>query len=359
MDAKPSAPENPPLPSLPSPPWRREGLVLGIALTEHCNLRCPHCIRDDVTTVRSLDAPLVLRTIDEARALTTGPLVVSYTGGEPLLHPDFAMLVDAMAQRGVSWRLTTNGWHYKRLAALVERHPANLVRLSLSGATRATHDHDRGRGSFDRVLQSLALLTSRRIPAGFTLVLDRRSIGELQEAYALATALGVTRLHYILPQPVPGSVARDSDIPPGEWRDIRTTVQALARQSSGTVVQLDYGYPFDGDEITCDSLAGRRVYVDARGQLSTCCQLSEYGTVESDVIGSLHDGGLAYWLPELERRRHELATLQCKRHDPTDPLDPFPCMRCARATGKLEWLRAFPGTPWQQAAWPHALQATT
>ena len=325
-----------------------------MALTEHCNLRCPHCIRDDVTTVRSLDLPLILRTIDEARALVEGPFAVSFTGGEPLLHPDFAALVDALAQRGVAWRMASNGWHVKRLAALVERHPAQLVRLSLSGATRATHDHDRGRGSFDRVLQSLAVLTSRRVPAALSLVLDRRTIGELHEAFALATALGVVSLSYILPQPVPGSVVRDSDIPPQEWRGIRDTVRALADNAGATLVKVEYGYPFDGDETPCDALAGTRVYIDARGRLSTCCQLSEYGTEETDVVGSLHDAPFAAWVPELERRRLELAERQRKRFDPHDPLDPFPCMRCARSTGKLAWLRSFPGTPWQQAAWPAA-----
>src|SRR2546428_8041888 len=44
-------------------------MLLGFALTEHCNLRCPHCIRDDVTTVRSLDAALVESVLDQAIAL--------------------------------------------------------------------------------------------------------------------------------------------------------------------------------------------------------------------------------------------------------------------------------------------------
>ena len=38
-------------------------MLLGFAITEHCNLRCPHCIRDDVTTVRSLEPALVERTV--------------------------------------------------------------------------------------------------------------------------------------------------------------------------------------------------------------------------------------------------------------------------------------------------------
>src|SRR2546422_679317 len=54
-------------------------MLLGFALTEHCNLRCPHCIRDDVTTVRSLDAALVESVLDQAIALY-GSVTASFTG---------------------------------------------------------------------------------------------------------------------------------------------------------------------------------------------------------------------------------------------------------------------------------------
>src|SRR6266516_5892165 len=78
-------------------------MLLGFALTEHCNLRCPHCIRDDVTTVRSLDAALVESVLDQAIALY-GSVTASFTGGEPLLHPDIARIVAACAARRVPAR---------------------------------------------------------------------------------------------------------------------------------------------------------------------------------------------------------------------------------------------------------------
>src|SRR6266705_683363 len=76
-------------------------MLLGFALTEHCNLRCPHCIRDDVTTVRSLDAALIESVLDQALDLY-GAVTASFTGGEPLLHPDFHRIVAACAARQVS-----------------------------------------------------------------------------------------------------------------------------------------------------------------------------------------------------------------------------------------------------------------
>lgn len=325
-------------------------IVLGFALTEHCNLRCPHCIRDDVTTVRSLAADTVLRVVDEAQALL-GPLIVSLTGGEPLLHPEFDGLIDALYQRGVPWRMVSNGWHLRRIMPLVDRSPPQYIRLSLSGASRETHDHDRGRGSFDRVLLGLALLTSRRIPTALSLVIDRRNRHELLTAVDLAESLGAMRLHLILPQPVPGSVARDSDLPPEEWLPVRREVTALAAAPGRrTAIQLDYGAPFDGPESLCETFLGQRIYIDAKGQLSTCCQLSEYGFTPTDVVADLTETSFGDALPAYRARLEALRAAQAPRDNDADGLAPFPCLRCARASGKLKWLDAYPGTAWQIAA---------
>ncbi|HYL57032.1 MAG TPA: radical SAM protein, partial [Gemmatimonadales bacterium] len=262
-------------------------MLLGLALTEHCNLRCPHCIRDDVTTVRSLDAALIESVLDQALALYGGgggSVTASFTGGEPLLHPEFHRIVVACATRSVPYRFVSNGWHVKRLMPLFDRHPPEAVRLSLSGATETVHDAERGRGSFRRVLIAVALFTSRRIPTALSIVVDRRDRHQLREAVDLAEGLGCIRLHVILPQPVPGSIARDSDLPPDEWMSVRHETEAIAREPGRrTVVALDYGAPFDGPETACDTFALRRIYVDTRGRVCTCCQLSQYGGNEAEV----------------------------------------------------------------------------
>src|SRR6266480_6111562 len=78
-------------------------MLLGFALTQHCNLRCPHCIRDDVTSVHSLDPGLIDAVVEDALALF-GDVTVSLTGGEPLLHPEFDCIIERLAQRRVPYR---------------------------------------------------------------------------------------------------------------------------------------------------------------------------------------------------------------------------------------------------------------
>lgn len=326
-------------------------VLLGFAITEHCNLRCPHCIRDDVTTVRNLDTRVLFATVDGAASLFS-EVAVSMTGGEPTLHPQWEEIVAGLHARGVPYRFVSNGWHMRRLMPLIDRYPPAYVRLSLSGADEAVHDEERGRGSFRRVLMAVALLTSRGIPAQLGLVVDRRDRHQLREAADLAESLGCVALHFTLAQPVGGSAARDTDLAPHEWYGARDEILALGRESGRrTAIWLDYGAPFDGSEPACDTFEGRRVYVDARGRLSLCCQLSEYGFNEADVVADLNHASFAqvygHYLAELAAQRE-----RSQPRGADDPIGAFPCIRCARALGKMQWIRAHPGSPWHAAADP-------
>jgi MoaA/NifB/PqqE/SkfB family radical SAM enzyme len=328
-------------------------MLLGFAITEHCNLRCPHCIRDDVTTVRNLDHGLMMRTVDQARLLWD-QVTVSMTGGEPTIHPQWERIVASLHERGVPYCFVSNGWHMRRLMPGLDRHPPAAVRLSLSGADEAVHDAERGRGSFRRVLLAVALLTSRGIPAQLGFVVDRRDRHQLRQAADLAEALGCPSIHFALAQPVPGSAARDSDLSPREWYGARDEVLALWAEGRRTAVYLDYGAPFDGAEPACDTFEHGRVYVDARGRLSLCCQLSEYGENQADVVADLNHTGLLEAWPRYTARLRRLRDASQALAARGGELAPFPCIRCARALGKMEWIRQYPGSPWHGAAGPEA-----
>jgi len=322
-------------------------VLLGVALTQHCNLRCPHCIRDDVATVRSLDPDLVLRLADEATGLF-GDVAMSFTGGEPTLHARWEEIVGGLARRGVAYRFVSNGWHMRRLMPSIDRFPPAYVRLSLSGASAEVHDAERGRDSFRRVLIAVMLLTSRQIPTALSIVIDRRDRHEVRAAADLAESLGCVRLHYILPQPVPGSIARDTDLAPHEWAGVQREVRDLAREADRrTSIQLDYGAPaLPGDESPlCDTMALSRIYVDAHGRVSLCCQLSEYGFNESDVVGDLQRESLsdvwARYRGGVDALRRDSAAERF-----AGPLGAFPCLRCAHTLGKLQWLADSRSTAW-------------
>lgn len=316
-------------------------MQLGFALTQHCNLRCAHCIRDDVTTVQSLSYDLVVSILAQARAMF-GPLSVSFTGGEPLLHPDFGRLVDLLAAEGHPYRFVSNGWHLARVLPHLERHRPTAVRLSLSGATSDIHDEERGRDSFRRLLLGAAILTSRAIPTHLSLVIDARTRHQLAATANLAESLGAHELHYILPQPVGASVVRGSDLPLEDWDSIRDEIEAIARESREHVrIVLDYGFPFPDAETPCGTKAMTRLYVDAWGRLATCCQLSDYGFNENEVVADLHHIAFEDAFAKFQSRVAGLVVASAPRSSAL--AERFPCMRCARANGKLDWLKGSEG----------------
>ena len=320
-------------------------MLLGFAVTQHCNLRCPHCIRDDVTTVRSLDADFVLSVTDQARELF-GDVTTSLTGGEPLLHPQFGALIDGFAARAVPYRFVSNGWHMKRVLPLLDRYPPLAVRLSLSGADELVHDAERGRGSFRRVLLAVALLTSRQTPTWLSIIIDRRTRHQVRAAADLAEWLGCSGLQFTLPQPVPGSVVRDTDLPPDEWWGVSEEVAQLAAEPGRrTLLEMSYGHP--AEQKACTTFDFSRVYVDAFGRLSLCCQLSDYGSNEADVVADLRTTPLREaWPMYLERLAALRTDADRVKHDANDSVAAFPCLRCARACGKLDWLKRFPQSEW-------------
>ena len=323
-------------------------MEIGFALTQHCNLRCPHCIRDDVTTVQSLSLEILGSILTQSRALF-GAHSVSFTGGEPLLHPEFGRVVDLLAEHGHPYRFVSNGWHLTRTLRHLDRHAPSAVRLSLSGATAEVHDAERGRGSFHRVLLASGVLTSRGIPTHLSLVIDARTRAQLRDAADLAESIGAHELHYILPQPVAASVMRDSDLALEEWDEVRREVDALAAEGRAHVrIVRDYGFPADGAERPCTTKARTRLFVDAWGRLVSCCQLSDYGFNDAEVVTDLHVTPLADALGAFHEHVDRLIEASAPRSDAL--AERFPCMRCARANGKLGWLRGHARSPWAPLA---------
>ena len=75
---------------------------------------------------------------------------------------------------------------------------------------------------------------------------------------------------------------------------MRHETKGIAReQGRRTAVALDYGAPFDGPESPCETFALKRIYVDARGSVCTCCQLSQYGGNGTEVVADLQVESLA------------------------------------------------------------------
>ena len=153
--------------------WRRKGprlVRLDVELTERCNNDCIHCYinlpaNDEKARVRELSAAEIKRILGEAADL--GCLTVRFTGGEPLLRPDFEEIYLAARNLGMGAVLFTNACLLNpKLADLLKRvPPLRRIEVSVYGMTRASYERvSRAKGSFKAAWRGIRLLQERGIP---------------------------------------------------------------------------------------------------------------------------------------------------------------------------------------------------
>lgn len=143
---------------------------IDIELTERCNNACIHCYinrpeNDREAQAREMETHFVLDLLAQAAEL--GCLTVRFTGGEPLLRPDFAELYLAARRLGMRVLLFTN-------ARLITPELANLfaqvppgrdIEITVYGMHAASYDALAGiRGAYEEFRVGVDLLLEKGIP---------------------------------------------------------------------------------------------------------------------------------------------------------------------------------------------------
>ena len=114
-------------------------LYVAWQITNECNLACLHCIEESgpgKAFKDELDREGALAVVDQLMDHEVPYL--SFSGGEPMLHPHFFEMVERVTSRGSQLKIETNG-HYltpencARLKAL----EVKAVQVSLDGASSA------------------------------------------------------------------------------------------------------------------------------------------------------------------------------------------------------------------------------
>ena len=180
---------------------------LYVYLTKGCNQRCRHCWlapehdpRGDAHPVLPVD--LLADVLRQARAL--GLTTVKLTGGEPLLHPRIADILDLIRENDLRLNVETNGQLCSEaLVDRIARFPQKHVAVSLDGADAATHDELRGvAGSFARAVAAAKRLAAADIPLQIVTALWRAIVGQLPALVDLAGSLGASSLKINPVQPI-------------------------------------------------------------------------------------------------------------------------------------------------------------
>ncbi|TMR11261.1 radical SAM protein [Nonomuraea turkmeniaca] len=175
----------------PHPEHLTGPLAVHLEIVASCNLTCTHCFAGDLPR---RERRLTLDELDRlfADMAAVGAFRLGLTGGEPLLRKDLFDIIDLATGHGLHPCVTTNGLLIdKDVARAFGERDLVWLNVSLEGATAESNDRVRGAGTFERVLDRLAVLREHaRFTLAFTIM--STNAGEVEECAALAERVGAS-----------------------------------------------------------------------------------------------------------------------------------------------------------------------
>jgi MoaA/NifB/PqqE/SkfB family radical SAM enzyme len=154
-------------------------LIMGVGLTTRCNLHCKHCFVN--CSGNDLNISTFAKIVSFAKAYNCSHL--SFTGGEPTLHPKFSEIMEMLAENDLKFTMVTNGWNFLDFYQNMKPYLTNIKKLdfSLDGSTSEIHDLNRTNGSYERVVQAIGICKYKGIPFGLRTAITKRNMHQLEE----------------------------------------------------------------------------------------------------------------------------------------------------------------------------------
>ena len=167
-------------------------LTIHLSITRECDLACRHCFAA-LEMADAHEQPLNFAELDTlfADAASLGCMRVALTGGEPLNRPDIFKIMDMVSDHGLDVCITSNGTRIdQKITEELNRRPFGWINISLEGATAATNDAIRGKGSFELVVGKLKKHFRHRLTFGLSITLNKLNMHEVELFPQLARKVG-------------------------------------------------------------------------------------------------------------------------------------------------------------------------
>jgi len=164
---------------------------MDIALSEYCNLTCQMCRRPSEALF--MEEEVCKKAISEAAEI--GIHTISFSGGEPFVHPAIYRLLEHAFSLGVKIQMVSNGTLIKR-ERLDFLEQLDCLTISVDG-TEEVHDHIRQKkGTWARTMKTLGWLTESKIQWGTNTVMQRDNANVLYDSFKHIQNLGKKKYAY-------------------------------------------------------------------------------------------------------------------------------------------------------------------
>lgn len=308
-----------------------------IELTNRCNLSCQHCFDDRHSAGGDLKVALIEKILKSAR--TYGIDHISFTGGEPTLHPEFREILKMVSEGGYKFGFVTNSWNFTEIYEHILPYRKNLsvITFSLDGAREDTHDRIRRKGSYRKVMKAVSICMLKEIPFTINTVMTSINRGELKEMAELAQKLGSRGLRFGYLIPTPHNKTQALELTHDEQKQGESVIKELQKTCSMPILMAPGHYTTT--LLPCSVLQMKEFNIDWRGNLTLCCHLSGHGDDAGhyDVIGNLDEMPFseAYELLIKVIKKFQKDKYEHHRRGGFRDSDYFPCWYCLNYFNKI------------------------
>jgi selenobiotic family peptide radical SAM maturase len=148
-------------------------------ITQVCDLHCRHCYDRSDRTTPTLEQAIAI--IDDLHTFCRQRRVkgqISFTGGNPLLHPDFLSIYRAASDSGFTLSVLGNPTTREHIGTLLSIQQPDVFQVSLEGLPEY-NNFIRGDGHFEKTMRFLEILRELGIYSMVMLTLTKENIGQV------------------------------------------------------------------------------------------------------------------------------------------------------------------------------------
>ena len=269
--------------------------------TLRCNAKCKHCgsragekcnNKDELTTKEIKRA---FKSI--AEKYDSKDILVSVTGGEPLVRKDLFDVMEYAHSLGFKWGMTTNAMLINdEIIRQMKKTGMITISISLDGLEKS-HDMFRGvKGSFKKIISNIEKLKKEDfLFLQITTVINKLNIQELEEMYEKIKSLEVDSWRIVNMDPI--GRAQDNKNLALDKNDFKYMLNFIKEKRKKSKFDVTYG---------CTHFVGMKYEKEVRKNMFFC--------VTGYTTGSILYNGDIYVCPSVERRK-ELVQGNVKKDD--------------------------------------------
>lgn len=169
--------------------------LLFIELTKACDYSCIHCRASSISEVSpdEMKGYEIRKLLENLTSSMERIPHVIFTGGNPLLHPDFSSILMDAARLRLGFSVSPAAGDFLTVEQIfkMEEYGVGSISLSLDG-TPSTHDHIRNRkGSFRKTVELANLIKSEGIRTQINTTIMERNIMDLPFIFHTLRELGI------------------------------------------------------------------------------------------------------------------------------------------------------------------------